>query len=172
MERTRSFGEEHLTFFPWRAVIVAVLALATVLTITSCTYATATQPAPMSDGVARLRDSISTSSSVDLGYYTQPRGTITGAISSLSLAGARRPFVRSLADLLQGRIAGLSVQPSYGSGISMRVRGGGGDIGAAPLVVLDGDPLPSGAALESILHGVDPGEVMRVDVLKDVSATA
>ena len=172
MERTRSCSEEFLTFLSWRAALCAMFALATTLVITSCTYATATQPARMSEGVERIQDSLRTSAGVDLGYYSQPRGTITGAVSSVSFARARRTYVRSLAELLEGRIAGLIVEPTAGGRTSMRVHGGGGYFGASPLVVVDGDPLPSGAALETILAGIDPGDVVRVDVLKDVSATA
>jgi len=172
MERTRSCSDESLTFLSWRAFVCATFALATTVVITSCSYATATRPAPASEGVTRLQDSLRTNASVDLGYYSQERGTITGAVSSVSLASSRRPYVRSLAELLQGRVAGLSVESSRSGGISMRVRGGGGEIGAAPLVVVDGDPLPSGAALESILGGIDPNDVVRVDVLKDISSTA
>lgn len=145
---------------------------ALLLAVTGCSYgAMATQPRP-SDAVARLQDSLNTQGSVDFGYYRQPRGTITGAVSSISLGGGvRRPYVRTLADLLQGRIAGFSVLPTRGGGISMRVRGGGG-IGAAPLVIVDGYPMPAGPELEGFLGGIDPDDVVRVDVLKDISATA
>lgn len=172
MEHTRSCTDERLTSLRWRAIVCAALGLTMVWIVTGCSYATATQPPRAGEPLARATDSL-TLSSVDLGYARQPRATMTGAVSSLSLADAsRRMNGRTLADLLQGRIAGLSVQQTRGGGISMRVRGGGGEIGAAPLVVVDGDPLPSGWALESLLDGIVPGDVVRVDVLKDVSATA
>jgi len=173
MEHPRSWIDEGLTFSSARAHLCAMLGATVLVAVAGCTSVAATQRPRPSDSAARLEDSLSTQGSVDLGYVRQSRGTITGAVSSLSLAdGSRRSHVRSLADLLQGRIAGLSVQNTAGGGISMRVRGGGGDIGAAPLVVIDGNPLPSGAALESFLEGIDPNDVVRVDVLKDVSATA
>jgi TonB-dependent starch-binding outer membrane protein SusC len=172
MEHTRSCTSEAPTFLNWRARLCAALCLTTLVVTTGCSYATTSQPPRLSESLARAADSVMLST-VDLGYAPQSRATITGAVSSLSINdGPRRPYVRSLADLLQGRIAGLSVQPTRGGGISMRVRGGGGEIGAAPLVVIDGDPLPSGSALESLLQSIDPNDVVRVDVLKDVSATA
>ena len=172
MEHAHGCSSETLTFRNWRARLGAVLGLTTLVVITGCSYATSNQPPRLSESLARTADSAALST-VDLGYAPQSRATITGAVSSLSLGnGPRRTYVRSLADLLQGRIAGLSVQPTRGGGISMRVRGGRGDIGAAPLVVVDGDPLPSGSALEGLLQGIDPNDVVRVDVLKDVSATA
>jgi len=171
MEGTRCI-DARLTFLHRRAVLCALFAVTTLVIATGCSYATTNQPPRPSESLRRAADSVMLST-VDLGYAPQSRATITGAVSSLSINdGARRPYVRSLADLLQGRIAGLSVVPTRGGGISMRVRGGGGEIGAAPLVVIDGDPLPSGSALEGFLEGIDPNDVVRVDVLKDVSATA
>ena len=174
MKDRRGCTTERLTFSSRATALCAMFALtALVVALAGCTYgATAAQPR-VSAGVARVQDSLSTHASVDLGYYRQARGTITGAVGSLSLGdGVRRPYVRSLADLLQGRIAGLSVLPTRGGGVSMRVRGGGGDIGAAPLVIIDGNLMPAGSELEGFLAGIDPGDVVRVDVLKDVSATA
>lgn len=173
MNNTPRCIDDGPTFVPARVHLCAILSATTLVVVTGCSSAMATNRPGLSDGVAQLEDSLSTQTSVDLGYLRQSRATITGAVSSLSLTdGPRRPQVRSLADLLQGRIAGLLVQPTRDGGTSLRVRGGGGYIGAAPLVVIDGDPLPSGAALEGFLNSIDPNDVVRVDVLKDVSATA
>jgi TonB-dependent SusC/RagA subfamily outer membrane receptor len=151
----------------------AMLGAATLVAITGCSYATATETAEYGNPLARVQDSLATRTSVDLGYLRQPRGTITGAVSTFSIAdGARRMHVRTLAELLQGRIAGLVVEATRSGGVSMRVRGGGGEYGGAPLVVVDGDPLPAGVPLASQLASINPADVVRVDVLKDVSATA
>lgn len=172
MEHTRSCIDERLTFSHSRAVLCALLGVTTMVIATGCSYATTNRPPRLSEPMARAADSAMLAT-VHLGYAPQSRATITGAVSSLSINdGPRRMYVHSLADLLQGRIAGLSVVPTRAGGVSMRVRGGGGDIGAGPLVVIDGDPLPSGRALESMLQAIDPNDVVRVDVLKDVSATA
>ena len=103
----------------------------------------------------------------------EQRVTVTGAVSTLDIADrSRRPQVRSLADLLQGRIAGLNVETTRGGGVSMSVRGAslsGGD----PLVIVDGDPLPSvGPVFSGFLASIDPADVVRVVVLKDASSTA
>ncbi|MFL5563002.1 MAG: TonB-dependent receptor plug domain-containing protein [Gemmatimonadaceae bacterium] len=144
------------------------------LTAAGCSYANATGATRPSDAVLRAADSVRTQSSVDLGYTTQPRGSITGAVASRSFSGpGRQAFTRSLFDLLQGRFAGLDVAQTVGGSVSMHIRGAGGGLSAAnPLVVVDGNPLPDGVALQSLLTGIDAQDVIRVDVLKDVSSTA
>jgi TonB-dependent SusC/RagA subfamily outer membrane receptor len=173
MEHPRSCAGQPLTLLSGRQHRSAIFSLATLMIVTGCTYAAATERQRLADPLAKIADSVSTWSSVDLGYARQPRASITGAVSSLSLSdGSRRMHTRSLAELLQGRIPGLSVEPVRGGGIFMRVRGGGGEFGTSPLVVVDGDPLPSGVALSQLLAAIDPDDVVRVDVLKDVSSTA
>jgi TonB-dependent SusC/RagA subfamily outer membrane receptor len=139
-----------------------------------CSYANSTGATRTSDAMLRVEDSVRTHSSVDLGYTVQPRGQITGAVSTASFGdGAHPGHVRSLYDLLQGRIAGLEVTSTAGGSVSMRVRGAGGGFSAPdPLVVIDGDPMPAGSALHSLLAGIDAQDVIRVDVLKDISSTA
>lgn len=97
----------------------------------------------------------------------------TSAGSSLQLGSEScRMHVRSLTDLLQGRIAGLDVARRADGGVTMRVRGANSAFGDEPLVVIDGDPLPGGPALAGFLSAINPDDVIRVQLLKDVSATA
>jgi TonB-dependent starch-binding outer membrane protein SusC len=182
---TRAFGREEAmsearsgtSRHPGRAAARTALAITGSLALaaaTGCASANTTGAARPSDAVLSVADSVRTASSVDLGYTTQPRGSITGAVSSRSFSEpANRVHTRSLFDLLQGRFAGLEVTQTAGGSVSMHVRGAGGGLSAAnPLVVVDGDPLPDGAALQSLLAGIDAQDVIRVDVLKDVSSTA
>ena len=163
---------ERRTSAHWQACFCALASVTALVIVTGCSYATVTQAPRLSGPLARAADS-AMMASVDIGYAPQPRATITGAVSSLSLEHATRgPQGRSLVNLLQGRLPGLLVEPALSGGVSMRVRGGGGDFGASPLVVVDGDPLPAGTALESFLAAINPDDVVRVDVLKDVSSTA
>ena len=137
--------------------------MATLTLVAACSYGNATGATRARDALGNPPDSLRTSA------------TVTGAVSDLDLLDrSRRPQVRSLADLLQGRIAGLTVEPTVGGGVSMRVRGAGASLGGGdPLVVVDGDPLPSlSPVLSGFLSSIDPGDVVRVVVLKDASATA
>ncbi len=147
---------------------------ATLLVVGGCSYANASGATRTSDAMLRVEDSVRTHTSVDLGYAIQPRATITGAVSTTSFSdGTHQRHVRSLYDLLQGRIAGLDVAPTANGSVSLRIRGAGGGFAAAdPLVVVDGDPMPAGSALQSLLGSIDAQDVIRVDVLKDISSTA
>ena len=149
--------------------------LATLTLVAACSYGNATGATRARAELDNPPDSLRTGASVHARHAPQPRGTVTGAVSDLDLLDrSRRPQVRSLADLLQGRIAGLSVEPTIGGGVSMRVRGAGASLsGGDPLVIVDGDPLPSLApVLSGFLSSIEPGDVVRVVVLKDASATA
>lgn len=97
----------------------------------------------------------------------------SAATSTLVLADqSRRPQVGTLVELLQGRIAGLTVEHVAGGGVALRLRGPGSMYGNEPLVVVDGDPLPGGAMLSDFLMAIPPGDVVRVEVLRDVAASA
>jgi TonB-dependent SusC/RagA subfamily outer membrane receptor len=172
MKHTDSCTGDRRIFPPALARLAATAGLACLTLAGACSYATTGAPR-FGPTHAAVPDSLSTLTNLDLGYFTQPRSEITGAVSSVAFANnSRRGQVGSLVQLLQGRIAGLIAESSTSGGVSLRVRGGGGFYGAAPLVVIDGDPLPAGVALENLLSGVDPADVVRVDVLKDISATA
>jgi TonB-dependent SusC/RagA subfamily outer membrane receptor len=109
--------------------------------------------------------------SVEVGYGTQSRASIAGAVGSLRAdeMAARSTHVE---ELFQGRLAGVDVVRRADGGYSVRVRGAGGFMGdGEPLYVIDGMPVNAispGAALT----GIDPASVVRIDVLKDAGSTA
>jgi len=110
---------------------------------------------------------------VSVGYGTQTRSEITGAVSSYIPTEADARVAR-IETMLQGLIPGLEVTPQ-GSGFTLRIRGfkslrqrGGDD---EPLLVIDDITVPAGS-LSSALSGIAPRDVARVDVLKDAGATA
>jgi TonB-dependent SusC/RagA subfamily outer membrane receptor len=111
---------------------------------------------------------------VSVGYGTQNRHHITGAVTSVSPteADARTPRVE---DLLRARVPGLEVLPLGNGNYTLRIRGrhtvGDRPVDDEPLLVLDDIPTPIGA-LSSTLAGLAPSDVQRIDVLKDAAATA
>jgi TonB-dependent SusC/RagA subfamily outer membrane receptor len=111
---------------------------------------------------------------VSVGYGTQNRNHITGAVTSVSPteADARTPRVE---DLLRARVPGLEVLPLANGYYTLRIRGrhalSDRPVDDEPLLVLDDIPAPIGG-LSSTLAGLAPGDVQRIDVLKDASATA
>jgi len=115
-------------------------------------------------GSGKLLDEV-----VVVGYGTQKSREITSAVASVSEEDFNVGNVQSAAQLLQGKVAGLTItQPSGDPNgqLGIRLRGLS-TIGAQaePLVIVDGVP---GASLSNI----DPRDIETIDVLKDGSAAA
>ena len=112
---------------------------------------------------------------VVVGYGTQERADVTGAISSVSGKDIASQPVADPTQALQGRAAGVTVTQNSGApggagGTSVRIRGISSAGNNAPLYVVDGFPLTSGD--ESQLNAINPNDIESLDVLKDASATA
>jgi TonB-dependent SusC/RagA subfamily outer membrane receptor len=109
--------------------------------------------------------------SVNVGYGTQARRDVTGAVASVDGDVTRRNNPATMADMLEGRFAGVEVRRLPGGGISVRIRGQQtfkGD--AEPLYVIDG--MPQRAGMGGNLSDIDPRDVQSIEVLKDAGATA
>ncbi|MDR0833704.1 MAG: TonB-dependent receptor [Candidatus Symbiothrix sp.] len=121
---------------------------------------------------------------VVVGYGTQKRKELTGAVTSISKEILAQPVV-SLDNLLGGAVAGLNIseggQP--GSTFSARIRGGNSiTAGNEPLFVVDGVILYGNSATNAgvgrvsanlnPLSSINPNDIENIQVLKDVSATA
>lgn len=106
-----------------------------------------------------------------IGYgQTTTRKDATGAISSMSGKEIAKTPVQSVAQAMQGRIAGMQVSMpdgTPGSEPSIKIRGGMSiSQSNEPLYVVDGVPQTDG------LSFLDPMDIESIDVLKDVSSTA
>ncbi len=105
---------------------------------------------------------------VVVGYGTQKRSTLTGAVASVSSKTLNELPVASIDQALQGRVSGLSVtnNGSPGTAPIIAIRGIS-SIGYAtdPLYVIDGFPTGN-------LSSFDSKDVESVEVLKDASAAA
>lgn len=143
----------------------------TSLKISYLGYKTQTLSAAPAMNIIMEADEISLSgvSVVGVGYGTMRKTDLTGAITSVAAENFRKGVVTSNEQLLQGRVAGLTVIQGGGNpvnGSSMRLRGGTSlSASNGPLVVIDGIP---GADINS----VQSGDILSIDVLKDASATA
>ena len=106
---------------------------------------------------------------VVVGYGTQKKKEITSAITSVSAEQFNKGNINDVAQLLQGKVAGLSISRPGGNpngGFEIRLRGLSTiGAGTSPLVVIDGQV---GADLNSI----DPNDIKSIDVLKDGSSAA
>lgn len=107
---------------------------------------------------------------VRVGYGTQDRDELTGAVSSIRAEDAGRE-VTSIVDLMEGRLPGVTVRRLGNGDVSIRVRGAASFMGGGePLFVIDGRPVMTPAS--SALMAISPRDVVRIDVLKDAGATA
>lgn len=114
-------------------------------------------------------DTTSLGEIVFTGYGTQKKKEITGAISSVKFEEFVKGNVNNPEQLVQGKVAGLSISKAGGNpneGYTIRLRGLNTiHANTQPLVVIDGVP---GASLDN----VDPNDIESMDVLKDGSAAA
>ena len=112
-------------------------------------------------------DAIMLDEAVVVGYGTQKKVNLTGAVATVGSEKLENRATQSLASMLQGSVAGLNVTTSSGvpgSSPSINVRGTTSINSASPLVLIDG------AVGE--LDRVNPNDVESISVIKDASAAA
>lgn len=107
---------------------------------------------------------------VVIGYGTQKKSSVTGAVSKLKNDNLDEIPTARLDNALIGKIAGVTIQnvsSEAGAAPTVRVRGFSSiSAGSQPLVVVDGYPVPDG------LSFVDPQDVESIEVLKDAASGA
>lgn len=114
---------------------------------------------------------------VAVGYATQQKSDLTGAVSSLDFSKISEMPVIDINSALSGQIAGVNVSNSSGTpggGIDIKIRGLS-TIGASarPLYVVDGMPIQESLSMESDpLSLINPSDIQSIDILKDASASA
>ncbi|MEP7165285.1 MAG: SusC/RagA family TonB-linked outer membrane protein [Ferruginibacter sp.] len=115
---------------------------------------------------------------VVVAYGTRKKTDLTGAVTQVSAKDFQKGNINSSEQLLQGKVAGLSVTTgggSAGGGSTIRIRGGA-SINASndPLIVIDGVPVESNgiAGSANYLNTINPDDIESISVLKDASATA
>jgi TonB-linked SusC/RagA family outer membrane protein len=114
---------------------------------------------------------------VVVGYGTQRKKDVTGAVKSLRSDEFNKGIITSPQQLLQGKVSGVNVTSSSGepgAPIGITIRGPGGvRTGSTPLFVVDGLPLDnSSTGGGDPLNFINPQDIESIDVLKDASATA
>lgn len=122
-------------------------------------------------------DALQLADVVVIGYGTAKKKDLTGAVATLSAKDFNQGSVVTAENLLNGKVAGLSINTSGapGSGSEIRIRGGS-SLSASndPLIVIDGLPISNanGVGSTSILASINPNDIESFTVLKDASATA
>jgi TonB-linked SusC/RagA family outer membrane protein len=106
---------------------------------------------------------------VVIGYGTQRKGDVTSSVATVKAENFVKGTVVDAGQLIQGKVAGLSVTAPNGdptSGTQILLRGNTTLLGAnsSPLIIIDGVP--------GDLKMVAPEDIESMDVLKDGSAAA
>ncbi|MEH6406229.1 MAG: TonB-dependent receptor [Leeuwenhoekiella sp.] len=114
-----------------------------------------------------VEDATSLEDVIVVGYGTQTRAAVTGAISSIDSEEISSLPVATADQALQGRAAGVSVVNSGSPGTSpvVRIRGLGTPNDNTPLYVIDG-------VISSGLGNLNANDIESIQVLKDASTTA
>jgi iron complex outermembrane receptor protein len=114
---------------------------------------------------------------VQVGYGTVKKKDATGSITTITTKDFNKGANVTAENLLNGRVAGLTVNTSGapGSGSQIRIRGGASlNASNDPLIVIDGLPIDNSTSIgsTSILASINPSTIESMTVLKDASATA
>lgn len=116
-------------------------------------------------------ENVSINEVVVIGYGTQQKSDLTGAVTSVNMEDLTNTAAASVDEALQGRLAGVEIMTTDGepgSAASIRVRGSRSITASnEPLIVVDG-------VMDAVANfaDIDPAEIKNVTVLKDASSTA
>jgi TonB-linked SusC/RagA family outer membrane protein len=107
---------------------------------------------------------------VVVGYGTQKKSLVTGAIAKVDGEDLRKAADMRVTQALQGKTAGVVITANSGqpgSQISVRIRGAGTNGDAEPLYIIDGLPM-SGSGTDFL----NAGDIESIEVLKDAASAA
>jgi TonB-linked SusC/RagA family outer membrane protein len=120
--------------------------------------------------ITMLSDVQSLGEVVVVGYGTQKKSQLTGAISSVTAKQITEMPLTNIGQALQGRVAGVDVSQSGskpGAVPKILIRGRRSfNAGNDPLYVVDGIPLSAG------YEDLNPNDVASMEILKDATSTA
>lgn len=108
---------------------------------------------------------------VVVGYGTQTKRAVTGAVASISHEKFQDRSFSNVAQSLAGQLAGVNISQSQGApgqSPNIRIRGTSSiTAGTNPLYVVDGMPIEN-----FNLNNINPQDIESVEVLKDASSAA
>ncbi|OXA84649.1 SusC/RagA family TonB-linked outer membrane protein [Flavobacterium hibernum] len=115
---------------------------------------------------------------VVVGYGSQKRSDVTGAIASVKSENFNKGVVANAGQLIQGKVAGVNVVAASGepgANQDIIIRGVGSlRSGTTPLYVVDGFALDNSntGVASNPLNFINPQDIESIEVLKDASASA
>lgn len=118
--------------------------------------------------VVLIEDSQKIDEVVVVGYGTQKKVSLTGAVEAVSNDIIESRPITNLTAGLQGTMAGVTIQRTNGQpgaeGYNIQIRGASSVNGSNPLILIDG--------IEGDMNLINPNDVESISVLKDVSTAA
>jgi len=106
---------------------------------------------------------------VVVGYTTQRKKDLTGAVSVISAKDINALPVGGVDQIMQGKAAGVAVTQNTGApgeGVAVRIRGIGTINDNDPLYIIDGVPTTNG------INEISPDDIESINILKDASSAA
>ncbi len=120
--------------------------------------------------ISLVEEAIGIEEVVAIGYGTQKKVNLTGAVASVEGEEIVRRPVTNAESMLQGRMAGVQIIQNSGEpggeGVSIRIRGTGtfSSAGSNPLVLIDG--------VQGDLSDLNPNNIESISVLKDAASAS
>ncbi len=148
------------------------------ITISFMGFQTVTVPVRPIINVTLQEDAKVLEDVVVIGYGTVKKHDLTGSVSTLKPDEKNHGTITNAQDMIQGKIAGVSVingGGTPGGGATIRIRGGSSLTASNdPLIVIDGLAMDNQGVkgLANPLSMVNPQDIESFTVLKDASATA
>tara|TARA_R110002050_G_scaffold4573_3_gene22162 strand:+ start:3668 stop:7087 length:3420 start_codon:yes stop_codon:yes gene_type:complete len=122
--------------------------------------------------ITLLEDAAKLDEVVVVGYGTQSKKKVTGAVSSVKSEAIQKYATGNFEQALSGTMSGIQVNQggrNPGEDSNIVIRGVGTlTAGSNPLIVMDGVPLSEGSSLSSI----NSSDIASIDVLKDAASAA
>lgn len=116
---------------------------------------------------------------VVVGYGTMRKSDLTGAVTQVDNKAFEKSVSTSIDQVLQGRAAGVQIQANTGTpggSSTIRIRGTNSlNASSQPIFVIDGVIIDSDGGDDgnsNPLAGINPSDILTMDILKDASATA
>jgi TonB-dependent starch-binding outer membrane protein SusC len=120
--------------------------------------------------ISMVTQSLGLSEVVVIGYGTQKKSVVTGAISSVKASDLDNMAVSRIEQSLQGRTSGLTIAASSGqpgSSSTVRIRGTTSINNSDPLYIVDGVPVDVGG-----VDYLNQNDIESIEVLKDGASAA
>lgn len=117
--------------------------------------------------VVMKEDTQTLEETVVIGYGTQKKVNLTGAVASVDGKSLEDRPAATISNMLQGAVAGLNITTNSGvpgSSADLNIRGQASINGGSPLVLIDGSI--------GEIDNVNPNDVASISVIKDASAAA